>query len=187
MAYYVGELKPVEKARYRFVGYFDEFIVVKINGKVVLESAWGYGMQHKANPSTNAGPVAGWKPSDSEYVGKWQAPQGNSLMTVGDWFDADVNKPLKIEIALGETQGGICCGALLIQQEGVKYEKITEGGKERLKLPLFASRPLSVAEKDKIAADGYKFMVESPVFNGRPNKKAKEEMIKDDVEVGVDI
>lgn len=195
MAYYVGELKPVEKARYRFVGYFDEFIVVKINGKVVLESAWGYGMQHKLNPSTNAGPVAGWKPSDSEYVGKWQAPQGNSLMTVGDWFEADVNKPLKIEIALGETQGGICCGALLIQKEGVEYEKIitkmTVDGKERvmerLKLPLFASRPLSVAEKDKIAADGYKFMVESPVFNGRPNKKAKEEMIKDDVEVGVDI
>ncbi len=186
MAYYTGELKPTEKARYRFAGYFDEFMVVKINGKVVLEASWGHGPQDRrgsGSASAASGRITGWAPHDSELVGKWASPQHNSWLVVGDWFDADPSKILKMELALGETQGGKCGGCLLIQKEGEEYPK--DGG--RPILPIFASRPLSVNEKDRIGKNSFKFGVDSPRFNSRGSAKAKEKMVKDDVSVGVDI
>lgn len=179
-AYYTGEIKATEKARYRFAGFFDDCIMVRIDGKTVFECVCD---RMPRKNGSNKSPMSGWGPSDQSVIGEWCGSRPNDRLVVGDWFVAEPGKKLKMDLVIGERPGGIIGGMLLIQKEGVEYPK--DGN--RPILPIFASRPLSVNEKDRIGQNAYKISVESPVFNGRPNKKAKEEMIKDDVEVGVDI
>ena len=179
-AYYTGELKPTEKARYRFAGYFDDCIMVRIDGKTVFECVCDH-MPGKGG--SNRSPMSGWGPSDQSVIGEWRGMRNNDRLVVGDWFAVEPGKKIKMDLVIGERPGGIIGGMLLIQKEGEEYPK--DG--ERPILPLFASRPLSVAEKDRIAADRYKFGSNYHVFNGRINDKAKTEMIKEDVSVDVEI
>lgn len=184
VAYYTGTIASPEKARYRFVGYADEAMICKIGGKVVFETYWGIGPQKKNNgKGPFKGPFTGWSGGDPELVGKWQSPQGNSALVVGDWFTMTQGRAEQINIAIGEGPGGNCGFALFIQKEGVEYPMV-DG---HPKLPLFASRPLSFKDKQRIEGNRYKVSTDSPKFNSRGAKKAMEKVQKDDVSVEVDI
>jgi len=171
IAYYSGTLKPAEKAKYRFVGYFDEAMIVKINGKVVYESYWGRGPQAGKN---EPGVYTGWKPSDPGSIGKMGSGHDGAKLVPGDWFETTAGTKMNIDIVVGEGPGGKCGGFLLIQKEG-------ESGTS-----IFASRPLSMKEKENLKAAG--FGIDSPKMNGRTGaKEAADKMKKDDVSVQVDI
>jgi len=180
--YYSGNIRPTEKARYRFVGYFDDMMVVRIDRKVVLEDNWGHKKPGKK------GAVTGWA-SSSPDNGKWASIQGMaSPLTVGDWFEVKPGKDVFVEVLCGECPGGKIGGVLLIQKEGETYET---GNSGRPLMPIFASRPLSLKEKENIrnysASHDFKMSVDSPRFNARGNAKVQKEMSKDDVSVQVDI
>ncbi len=179
-AYYTGEIKATEKARYRFAGFFDDCIMVRIDGKTVFECVCDH-MPGKSG--SNKSPMSGWGPSDQSVIGEWRGPRDRDRLVVGDWFAVEPGKKFKMDLVIGERPGGIIGGLLLIQKEGEEYPK--DGN--RPILPIFASRPLSVNEKDRIGKNSYKIGVDSPRFNSRGNSKAKEKMVKDDVSVGVDI
>ena len=88
-----------------------------------------------------------------------------------------------MNLMVGERPGGMVGGLLLIQEEGVEYERNPDG---TLILPIFATRPLSNTMKLSIAEDSkYKMSSDSPRFNARPRKVA--EATKDDVSVEVSI
>lgn len=181
VAFYTGDLKVAEKMKFRFVGYFDEFMLIRINGKVVFEAEWINGTP-QIGGGTKAGAISGWVPSDTSVVGKWASWQSSAWMVAGDWIDAEPGKPLKMELALGETAGGLCGGLLCIEVQGKQYAK--EGA--RPVLPVFSSRKLSMSERKKISESKYKFDANSPSFNAR-GKKAMEKAKKNDVSVEVDI
>ena len=47
VVYYSGKIRASEKARYRFVGYFDDMMIVRLNKKVIFEDNWGHNSQGK--------------------------------------------------------------------------------------------------------------------------------------------
>ncbi len=177
--YYRGEIEPKESARYRFVGYFDDQLVVRINRKVVLEANWGGGK--KPRPRR----ITGWRPSDIENLGKWAGFHGIvSPLVPGDWFETKAGEKLFIEIMIGERAGTKVGGLLLIEEEGLTYPL---DHVRRPIFPIFASRPLSIKEREYIASLKYKIGVDSPLFNAGGFKRAIKEIVSEDISVEVDI
>lgn len=196
MAFYEGDLKVAKKMRFRFVGYFDEFMVISINKKVVFEAEWLPGTPQISG--NGPGRITGWKPSDQSMVGKYVSWQRSAFMVFGDWIDAEPGKPLKMQLALGETAGGACGGLLCVQVEGEEYPEVQCKFGKHLQLPVFSSRLLSKAERDRIRKQcteelktkwpvpPYQFKIETPSFNAK-GKKGKDKSKKSDVSVDVEI
>ena len=181
VVYYSGKIRATEKARYRFVGYFDDFMLIRLNKKVILEDNWGHKSQGKAMH------VTGWASSDPEN-GKWPSIQGMaSPLTIGDWWDAEPGKEYFLEVIVGERPGGAIGGSLFIQKEGDTYEIRKTDTTNRPILPIFASRPLSTKEKDRIRSYSYPMSVESPRFNAGLKKEILKQAMKNDVKIEVDI
>lgn len=179
-AFYSGDLKVEKKMRFRFVGYFDEFMLIRINGKVVFEAEWINGTP-QIGGGTKPGAISGWVPSDKAKIGKHNSWQSSAFMVYGDWIDAEPGRPLKMELALGETAGGLCGGLLCVEVEGEKYEM--KNGHPML--PVFSSRKLAMTERKKIGDHNYGFAVATPNFNAKG--KAAKAASKNDVSVDVDI
>lgn len=177
--YYRGEIEPGKSSRYRFVGYFDDQLVVRINRKVVLEANWGGGK--KPRPRR----ITGWTPSDREHLGKWAGFHGIvSPLVPGDWFETKAGEKFFVEIMIGERAGSKVGGLLLIEEAGVQYPLDHVG---RPVFPIFASRPLSVREREYIASLKYRIGVDSPPFNAEGFRRAVREIVEKDVPVQVDM
>jgi len=176
VVYYKGVLRSfADGGSYRLWGYFDDFMMVRVNGKTVMDSEWNSG-------GLVAGKITGWKTSDKSAVGKVRCPQRGGKMAPGDWFTVDGKHPVTLELLVGERPGGIVGGVLLIEQAGVDYAKNADGTRI---LPIFASRPLSLMRREAIESDAaYTMSSDSPRFNARPVKVAE---FKDDVDVDVSI
>lgn len=163
IAHYEGALKPSEKARYRFVGAFDDALVASIDGKVVLECTYG-------STGSAPGPMTGWTAKDKSMGGRWPSSQPGCTLVYGDWFEAEPGKPLKYDLVIGERPGGMIGGILLIEQEGATYEKDPSG---RPVLPIFATRPLSIREKMTLEAySKFRIGTDSPRFNAAPKRSS---------------
>ena len=69
VVHYAGEIQPPEPGRFRFVGVFDDLLVVAINGKTVLEFLW-------------TGDPSPWAPQ--EFVDQLRrSPAGRWCMAIG--------------------------------------------------------------------------------------------------------
>lgn len=142
LVYYVGEITPTEKARYRFWGYYDDYMLIRINGKVVYEYRW------PCKTLGNAGYCTGWKPEAdaASLVGKYAASQKFTFMGPGDWWEAKPGQKLKLEIAIGEVGGGWTGGLLCIEKEGEKYEM----HKGQPVFPIFSTRKLALKDIERV-------------------------------------
>lgn len=183
--YYSGKIRPTEKAKYRFVGAFDDMMVIRLNKKVIFEDNW----RHKSMGTKMS--VTGWASSDPDN-GKWPQLEGMaSPLTIGDWWVAEPGKEQFLEILVGERPGGHISGVLLIQQEGVKYEMRKTNTTERPILPIFATRPLGANQKEKIRkyseSHDFKMSVDSPRFNAGKKGGALKKAMKNDVKIEIDI
>ena len=173
--YYTGDLTCTEDAKYRFYGYFDDMMVVKIDGKTVLESNW-------ANDGSKPGNVTGWKASDPSAINSMECPQSNSYMVPGDWFSVKKGQTLKLQMCFGERPGGRVGGLLCLEKEGAEIQKQANGKK---RIPIFCSRPMSFKEKERYSKIRYFDCQDSVRFNSKPkNSKA---ITKGDVSVDVSI
>ncbi len=149
IAHYTGQLQPAVSGEYRFVGQFDDYICVLVDGKVVMEATYGSACEGRREL------VSGWEPSDSALRWKHRAQQGGQFLTYGDWVKLDPAKPRRIDILCGENPGGLVGGILLIEQKGKAYRKGSDG---RPILPIFATGRLSFAERDRLEKfKGYEF------------------------------
>jgi hypothetical protein len=131
VVHYTGELQPRTGGRFRFVGMFDDLLVVAINGRTVLEFLW-------------TGDPSPWAPSD--FVDAHPCFAGKPLV-YGDWVALPDDQPTRIDILVGEHPGGRVGGVLLLQQEGVQYPVEANG---RPILPLFTMMPLSAEERERV-------------------------------------
>lgn len=163
VVHYTGELQPRTGGRFRFVGMFDDLLVVAINGRTVLEFLW-------------TGDPSPWAPSD--FVDAHPCFAGKPLV-YGDWVTLPDDQPTRIDILVGEHPGGRVGGVLLLQQEGVNYPVEANG---RPILPIFTMLPLNAKERDRMRNfaewkfdPGYVAMApKAPAKGGTPGRAPQE-------------
>ncbi len=155
--HYTGMVTPPKPGTYRFVGFFDDLLIVYINNKPVLDGSWvpmaGVGegkYDDELRQEFKGPPVAG---SRTAYAGKW--------VKMG-------SEPFKLDIVVGETPGGRVGGLLMVQDKNGKYEERADGTPI---LPIFATTKLEADDLKRLKDDPYARAVQlapdPPVFPGK--------------------
>lgn len=128
---YRGNVIPPEGGTYRFVGVCDDILVVRFNGRVVLDSGSMTPSGH-APQKFYAGDGIQLKSDMGWYKGSGR----------GEPFQVEGGQSYPIEIMIGEWPGGDFKAWLQIEKEGLQYEKDSKGAPI---LPIFKLAPSEVA------------------------------------------
>lgn len=108
---YRGKVSPPRTGRWRFVGYGDDILVVRLGGKVVLESSAPWGKRGQPG-------LTGWTPTKFYNYG----PKLN--YAVGEWIQLNSSGSYDLEISMSEEpREGHTSAILLVEEEGATYEK----------------------------------------------------------------
>ncbi|MGJ8676900.1 MAG: hypothetical protein ACSHX0_05245 [Akkermansiaceae bacterium] len=148
---YEGEITPPEEGYYRFVGIYDDFVIVFINGKIVLDGSF------------NAFGAYTDKYDDGESLPG--AKINGKLLRAGKYVNLKAGD--KIVIVAGEVPGGMLGGGLFIQKKDKKYLLNPGGGPI---LPPFTTVRLSEKAKSRLRDFPYRIEVNDvPVFTANRN------------------
>ncbi|VGO14447.1 hypothetical protein PDESU_03009 [Pontiella desulfatans] len=154
--HYKGQLVHKEDITFRFWGQGDDNLVVRVDGKIVLNASWP-GNSEEAMQSA----CRGWssKSADSRkfYL-------GNNTAVVGDWITLKAGVPLDMDVLIGEEPGGQFSAMLTVEVEGVDYPRNRQGGPI---LPIFKTTEPSHDLVDAIyetMPEGEASVTNGPVF-----------------------
>ncbi|RYD72825.1 MAG: hypothetical protein EOP84_22500 [Verrucomicrobiaceae bacterium] len=111
LVHYKGRVSPPVDGTYRFVGAGDDVMIVRFNGKVVLDRCWH---QHDEE----------WKAEKNYDYGWTKIPNG---FAQGDAIKVKAGNFYDIEVLIGEQPGGLVFACLLMEKEGEQYEKDSRG------------------------------------------------------------
>lgn len=154
IAHYKGKVSPPATGAFRFVGAGDDFVVVRIDGRVVLDGGGSLVSNFKTDrPKT---PAYAYDFAENAWFNKTRAG-----FTVGNRMELRAGQFYDLDIVLSEGPGGRFCAILLCEQEGVTYEKDPKGNPI---LPLFRLAA-STPEPSKAAPS---FMPDGPVWRAMP-------------------
>jgi hypothetical protein len=147
VVHYKGNVIPTETGTFRFVGMADDVLVVRFAGKVVLDcgstTPSGHGPQKfYSSAGLQLDPKMGW------YKG----------LGVGDPVQVTGGQSYPMEILLGEWPGGDFKAFLMIEKDGVQYEK---DGKGNPILPIFK---LAAGDVTKGGSEAPAFAKAGPVW-----------------------
>ena len=166
LIHYRGTIRAPTAGKYRFVGMFDDLLMVLVDGKIVMEFLW-------------TGDPTPWAPT--EFVDQHPCYAGRPLV-YGDWVDLDPREAHRIDILVGEHPGGLVGGLLMVQEKGRAYQVTPEG---RPILPIFTVQRPTVEERVRMVRfDKWKFDANIPVFSTKPEAKMVE---KSDDQLKVEI
>jgi len=102
IAIYSAKVLPPESGTYRFIGSADDFLVVNLDNRNVLDACNpGQILDPAARTNEDVGPA--W-PGYSFYAGRW--------------IDMEQDTPINIRILIGEGPGGSSGFVLMIQKKG---------------------------------------------------------------------
>ena len=151
VALYKGRVSPPESGTYHFVGGGDAVLLVRINGVVVLDGSWGdYRTRYKFDNR--------WRPLrayDYHYPANIPIPGG---FTVGQGVELIAGSYADMEVLIGD-QWGQCNFHLLVEKEGVTYQKTAAG------LPIL---PMFRTGSDKLPpGESPPFQENSPIWQVR--------------------
>lgn len=124
LVHYKAQVAPPADGTYRFVGNFDDVLIVAINRRVVLNGS---------RPDTKL-PRIDWR----EAADKGPRVAANGLAAYGDWLELKAGEPVDIDIIIGERPGSSFYGVLLYQKKGETYPLNAKG---HIILPLFQIAP----------------------------------------------
>ena len=93
--------------RFRFVGFADDFMVVRVDGQNVLDASL---RGEELDPNANTDEDVGMGPE-------------HQPLHCGKWIQLDAGVSLNMQVLIGEGPGGLSCFLLMIQQEGVATVK----------------------------------------------------------------
>ena len=110
VAWYQGQIAAPETGRYRFVGFCDDYLFVRVKKELVLDGSYRS--------------ITEWESSDPDNR-KFETYRGQRLV-IGDWFIARRGESIPVDIMLGEEPGGRFHCQLYIQQDGVEYPSTME-------------------------------------------------------------
>ena len=183
IVHYEGRLNPQHSGTYRFVGHFDDLLVVKVDGACVLDAYWP---MHDVYKSGGVSELTGWKPDTSAREFEKHASFSGQNLTYGDWIVLEAGKPVRIDLVIGEEPGGVVGGVLLLEEMGKNYETDANGRKI---LPPFSTSRLSPDERRELETFAqYRISSDAPVMNLTPEErraaeKSRENVAKHDVKV----
>jgi hypothetical protein len=152
VVHYKGEVIPTESGTFRFVGMADDVLIVRFNGRVVLDcgstTPTGHAPQKfYSSVGLQLDPKMGW------YKG----------LGVGDPVQVTGGQSYPMEILIGEWPGGDFKAFLMIEKEGVQYEKDAKGNPI---LPIFkvaaSAAPSGGSEAPVFAKNGPVWKAEKP-------------------------
>lgn len=151
VAVYKGQLQPEKDGLYRLAGLYDDVLVVRVDGKQVLEFTWESRFNGVGKPS----PIGtGWAQKDAAVAGKHRMKgfQGVPL-AYSDWFPLRAGQSVPVEILIGDNggdgaEGGLTGGILLVERKGETYAKAPDGTPL---LPPFATTRLTFTERQRLA------------------------------------
>jgi hypothetical protein len=126
-AVYTGTYRPQKTGKFRLFGKGDDALVVRINGRTVLDGSWHKDTYSKWNQSQSL--VRHDEKKPQKYFGLTQ----NGV--TGSWFQLEKDQETKVDVVVAEVPGGYFGAYLLIEEDGVPGKR------------LFTTRPLS--DKDK--------------------------------------
>lgn len=144
---------PKSGAYYRFVGSFDDYMSVYVNGKLVLNSG-----------------IVPWNLDLGNYTKETKVGmniRNDAPLRCSKYIRFSNNTDVKIVVC--ESPGGLMGGALFIQEKGKEYKKDAQGGPI---LPPFTTEALREEDKERMRAmttvNGGHFPIEVddvPVFS----------------------
>ena len=151
--HYKGNVVPTESGTFRFVGFADDVMVVRFNGRVVLDcgstNPSGHGPQSfYATAGVQLDPKMGW------YKGLGR----------GEPFQVTGGESYPMEVLIGEWPGGDFKAWLMIEKDGVQYEK---DAKNNPILPIFKLSDSTVAHP---ASEAPAFAKTGPVWKAEKMK-----------------
>jgi hypothetical protein len=141
VVHYQGNVVPTESGTFHFVGVGDDVLVVRFNGRVVLDA--GFCSLTDRQPSTYYASV-GLK-LDPKNMGFYKG------LGKGDPVQVTGGQSYPIDILIGEWPGGQFKVFLMLEKDGVEYEKDAKGNPI---LPIFKLADSTVAHPS----------TEAPVF-----------------------
>jgi hypothetical protein len=148
---YQGEFKAPHSGKFRFAGYADDVLLVRVNGKMVLDGS-------RASLGFDRDLKGFSDPSKQQE----NHPVGNGRLSYGSWMNLGAGQSNTIQVLLGERPGGHFCAFLLIEDKAENYKKEGNG---RPILPLFQ---MAAVEMDFNAAIQAKtaptFEAKGPIF-----------------------
>ncbi len=130
---YKGKIASRTSGRFRFWGYADLYLFIRINGKIVFAFTW---------PSYKNLMIP-WTSSSDENQKYYMGYTGAE---VGEWFEMKAEEPVVMEVLMGD-EGGFCGFLLAIEDESEDYER-NENGLPFL--PAFKTAEFSETVKAKI-------------------------------------
>ncbi|QBG45901.1 hypothetical protein EGM51_00180 [Verrucomicrobia bacterium S94] len=104
-----------EDIKFRFWGFGDDALAVRVDGELVLLSCFPQWVTDFKEHTEHL-----WQSSSADSE---KYPMANHHSVVGDWIELKANEPKEIEILLGESHGGIFAAMLCVQVEGVEYDR----------------------------------------------------------------
>jgi hypothetical protein len=147
IAHYSGSLTSPVSGKYRFVGWGDNLLAVRLGSQNVLDA------------------------SDVNYLGSKSISQGRGSVSfpkkggtpvfAGSWFTLTAGSTVTLDVILGD-EGGIFCAGLLLEKEG---DSPGTGKHDIPDLPVFLAGSLGIQEKRLY--DNYvpNKALNGPVFN----------------------
>lgn len=154
---YKGNVVPTESGTYHFVGVCDDILVVRFNGRVVLDSG-------SMTPSGH-GPQKFYAGDGLKLESKkgmeWYKGSGR-----GDPFQVTASESYPMEVMIGEWPGGDFKAWLQIEKDGVEYEKDSKGVPI---LPIFKLAPSDVPHP---VGEAPLFAKTGPVWKAEKPKEA---------------
>jgi hypothetical protein len=104
---YQATIIPPETGQFRFIGFADDFLMVRMDGRNVLDgSLSGEELDSEANVHEDVG----------------TGPEGQPLKC-GKWIQMDAGTPMDMMVLIGEGPGGFSGFLLMIQKQGVNTPK----------------------------------------------------------------
>jgi hypothetical protein len=153
LVHYKGKLVHKDGITFRFYGSANEFMIVRVNGKIVLGACW-----NDARRGSVIGPLWSSRAADSD---KWH--WGRGYVQIGDWITLEPGVPLDMEVLLGDN--GASPGLILaVEEGGGEYERSGQGAPI---LPVFRTTELSRDYLDMIyreLPEGEVCLTNGPVF-----------------------
>ncbi|WP_309386336.1 hypothetical protein [Cerasicoccus frondis] len=136
LAHYEGKITPPFSGKFRFWGFADDVLIVRVNGRVVLDGSF------------HEGEYTDWRSCEPDLNRKYNI--GNGALAVGDWIHVQEGRQLKIEILIGERPGGHFSTYLLVEEKGKEYPQGQDG---RPILPIFKMTPLPPGFEQQLLAE----------------------------------
>jgi hypothetical protein len=156
VVHYKGTVIPTETGTFRFVGMADDVLVVRFNGRVVLD----YGSTIPSGHGPQSFYATSGLQLDPKKMG-WYKGLGR-----GDPIQVNAGESYPMEVLVGEWPGGDFKAWLMIEKDGVQYEKDAKG------VPILPIFKLAAGEVTRGGGEAPVFAKTGPVWKAEQVKES---------------